>query len=315
MSSIFAKLPVMKYYSPSLWVQRGVSLMELMVGIVIGLLVVAVAMGALMISRQVGGTVSDASDIQQQAAYAMRTIGQQVRQAGVVRLALYRDTLGMTEDECQNDIVCPVALIDESKRRDNELWSLAPILEDVKHKSYNGPRLVFINVKDLEDSEVEKNVWSAHCLGDITKNGGAVYSHFIFKENMLACASSSSGEEKSNDYQPVLRNVADFQTRYLMYDSKAIGNGQQKIKYMETSDVHAMNGWNEIQGIEICLTLFGKERMAIPEGATYQSCAGPEKYNTITDDERRDRLHVTFRSVFQLRGQGKPTQPPAPSIS
>ena len=41
--------------------QRGVTLIELMVGIAIGLLVVAVAMGALMVSRGVTGTVSDAN--------------------------------------------------------------------------------------------------------------------------------------------------------------------------------------------------------------------------------------------------------------
>ena len=44
--------------------QHGVSLLELMVGITIGLLVVAVAMSALMVSRGVSGTVSDASNIQ-----------------------------------------------------------------------------------------------------------------------------------------------------------------------------------------------------------------------------------------------------------
>ena len=62
--------------------QRGLSLLELMVGIAIGLLVVAVAMSALMVSRGVSGTVSDASTIQQQAAYAMRSIGMQLRQSG-----------------------------------------------------------------------------------------------------------------------------------------------------------------------------------------------------------------------------------------
>ena len=62
--------------------QRGVTLIELMVGITIGLLTVAVAMGALMVSRGISGTVSDASTIQQQAAYAMRVIGLQLRQAG-----------------------------------------------------------------------------------------------------------------------------------------------------------------------------------------------------------------------------------------
>ena len=68
--------------------QRGVTLIELMVGITIGLLTVAIAMGALMVSRGVSGTVSDASIIQQQAAYAMRVIGLQLRQAGSLRLNL-----------------------------------------------------------------------------------------------------------------------------------------------------------------------------------------------------------------------------------
>ena len=68
--------------------QRGVTLIELMVGITIGLLTVAVAMGALMVSRGISGTVSDASTIQQQAAYAMRVIGLQLRQAGSLRLNL-----------------------------------------------------------------------------------------------------------------------------------------------------------------------------------------------------------------------------------
>jgi type IV pilus assembly protein PilW len=71
-----------------LYAQRGVTLIELLVGIAIGLLVVAVAMGALMVSRGVSGTVSDASSIQQQAAFAMRTIGLQLRQAGSLRLNL-----------------------------------------------------------------------------------------------------------------------------------------------------------------------------------------------------------------------------------
>ena len=77
--------------------QQGLTLVELMVGIAIGLLVVAVAMGALMVSRGISGTVSDASGIQQQAAYAMRLIGQQLRQAGSMRLNLNPGTT-VTED-------------------------------------------------------------------------------------------------------------------------------------------------------------------------------------------------------------------------
>ena len=68
--------------------QHGVTLIELLVGIVIGLLTVAVAMGALMVSRGVTGSVSDSSMLQQQASYAFRVIGQQLRQAGSLRLNL-----------------------------------------------------------------------------------------------------------------------------------------------------------------------------------------------------------------------------------
>ncbi len=48
--------------------QQGVTLIELMVGIALGLMVIAVAMVALMTSRSISGTVSDASAMQQQAA-------------------------------------------------------------------------------------------------------------------------------------------------------------------------------------------------------------------------------------------------------
>ena len=63
-----------------------------MIGLTIGLIVIGVAMGALLISRGVSGTVSDASGIQQQASYAMRVIGTQLRQAGSLRLNLSPNT-------------------------------------------------------------------------------------------------------------------------------------------------------------------------------------------------------------------------------
>lgn len=59
-----------------------------MVGISIGLLTVSVALGALMASRGISSTVSEVSQMQQQAAYAFRVIGQQLRQAGSVELNL-----------------------------------------------------------------------------------------------------------------------------------------------------------------------------------------------------------------------------------
>ena len=88
---------------------RGVTLIELLVGLIIGLLTVAVAMGALMVSRGVSGTGSDASEIQQQGSYAMRVIGQQIRQAGSLKLDLFPSgAMAGASDTLEH--VVPVAL-------------------------------------------------------------------------------------------------------------------------------------------------------------------------------------------------------------
>ena len=73
---------------PSPRLQQGLSMIELLVGLTIGLMTIAVAIGTLMISRQVSGSVSEASQLQQQAAQAFRSIAQQARQAGSLRLNL-----------------------------------------------------------------------------------------------------------------------------------------------------------------------------------------------------------------------------------
>lgn len=68
--------------------QRGISLIEILVGLTIGLLIVGVALGAVQISRQLAGTTSEASKLQQQASHVLRIVGNQVRQAGALQLNL-----------------------------------------------------------------------------------------------------------------------------------------------------------------------------------------------------------------------------------
>ncbi|MFT4267064.1 MAG: hypothetical protein QM586_07570 [Xenophilus sp.] len=63
---------------------RGIALIELLVGLTVGLLVVAAALGTLAASRGASAAASDVAQLQQQAAYALRVIGEQLRQAGAV---------------------------------------------------------------------------------------------------------------------------------------------------------------------------------------------------------------------------------------
>ncbi|MDR0258920.1 MAG: prepilin-type N-terminal cleavage/methylation domain-containing protein, partial [Comamonas sp.] len=84
---LHAELLSLHLYKPRLR-QQGFSLVELMVGMAVGLLVMAAASVALLASRNLSVTVSDASHLQQQASYVLRIIGLQLRQAGGLHLNL-----------------------------------------------------------------------------------------------------------------------------------------------------------------------------------------------------------------------------------
>ena len=55
--------------------QRGLSLIELLVGIAISLLIIAVALGAIVASRSITGSVDDSGQLQQQASHIFRVMG------------------------------------------------------------------------------------------------------------------------------------------------------------------------------------------------------------------------------------------------
>jgi type IV pilus assembly protein PilW len=66
--------------------QMGVSLIELMIGIAIGMIVVVAAVGSLMYTRVSSSTVGDSTRLYQDASTAFRIIGNQIRQGGARRI-------------------------------------------------------------------------------------------------------------------------------------------------------------------------------------------------------------------------------------
>ena len=64
--------------------QRGVTLIELMVGILIGMLVVAVALLTLSSTRSSSVVVNDVTRLEQQTNMTMDVIGQQINAKGVI---------------------------------------------------------------------------------------------------------------------------------------------------------------------------------------------------------------------------------------
>ncbi len=282
--------------------QRGVTLIELMVGIAIGLLVVAVAMGALMVSRGVTGTVSDASGIQQQGAYAMRLFGQQLRQAGSLRLNRNPGTVVAAElylapvaFETKATSATPLYSFDATKSEQIISGTAAPVTLVVGYRRYTEP--TFISATDVSPSR--------NCLGgpaDSSNHERLESTFWVSSKNELRCAGNPNPALASpptdTDGQPVLQNVANFQVRYLVQNNTA---GNPTLSQVDASGV---TNWAQVQAVEVCLVLYGAEAMDLPAGSNYTDCDGTAVDMSTLTGVRARRMHVPFRNVFQLRSQG-----------
>ena len=282
--------------------QRGVTLIELMVGIAIGMLVVAVAMGALMVSRGVTGTVSDASGIQQQGAYAMRLFGQQLRQAGSLRLNRNPGTVVAAElylapvaFETKATSATPLYSFDATKSEQIISGTAAPVTLVVGYRRYTEP--TFISATDVSPSR--------NCLGgpaDSSNHERLESTFWVSSKNELRCAGNPNPALASpptdTDGQPVLQNVANFQVRYLVQNNTA---GNPTLSQVDASGV---TNWAQVQAVEVCLVLYGAEAMDLPAGSNYTDCDGTAVDMSTLTGVRARRMHVPFRNVFQLRSQG-----------
>ena len=252
--------------------QAGLTLIELMIGLAVGLLVVAVATVSLLGSRSVTGAVSDISGIQQQAAYVMRTFGTQLRQAGSLFLELGLDADG------DGEITSATAF----QLRGSTDTAIAENNGSVTIRFTGYEEPTFANAGPI----------SRNCLGAPGSipagTTTSIESIFTLNGTDLRC----------ND-QPIAQNVAAFQVRYLLQ-----GTDQDDPTMLYTNSAGVAD-WNRVQGVEVCLVLFGTERIDVPAGGvSYTGCDGNAVDITALTGNRTNRMHYVFRNVFQLRSQG-----------
>lgn len=263
--------------------QMGATLIELMVGITIGLLTIAVAIGALLVSRGVSSTVSDATGLQEQASYAFRIIGQQLRQAGSIRLDLASNKADGTPIVAE-DVVAFETVFDSQNNTVNGTDS--PPALTLGAQAFNEPSFVdATNPQLIRDCLRQK--------ATLVAGTGNVQSRFTLAGGQLMCQGSGGGGA-----QPIIRNVADFRITYLIQEGAF--TGAPTIRRVNATVASA--DWTRVFGVEVCLDLVGDERIdtqgAAAADAQYTNCAG-----NLT--AYGGRTHLVFRNVYQLRGQGR----------
>ena len=281
--------------------QSGVTLIELMVGLAIGLLVVAVAMGALMVSRGISGTVSDASGIQQQGAYILRVVSQQLRQTG--SLYLNPDPVGGNS----TDVLSPVAF---EIKADAVGSGNSFIQEESLSGAGTSVTTAFRRYQDnvfLADNATSTTIGTdflaRNCVGapGNSSTDQRVESTFAFDSttNELQCGGNGTAA------QPIAQNVAQFQVTYMVQTTDAAGN--TTVQYTKGSDMPAAATdptWRRVQGVQVCLVLYGSEPIDMPAGSSYTDCAGTSVNMTTLTGERKNRMHLLFRNTYQWRSQG-----------
>ncbi|WP_245593916.1 PilW family protein [Comamonas badia] len=290
--------------------QTGVTLVELMVGLAIGLLVVAVSMGAMMLSRGISGTVSDASGIQQQGSYVLRVIGQQLRQAGSLYLNPSPVPGDISTDPMTAVIFETKALAHGGGNSFDQSNTLAGGNDTVTTGFRRYSDMVFIadNAKAADPSAVPPvsaafgtDFLARNCVGGPgnSKTDERVESDFTYSDNQLFCSGNGA------TVQPLARNVADFQVTYLV--QTVVGGTGTTMQYTKGSDMPTDSTdpmWRRVQGVQVCLVLYGNEPVNMPAGSSYTDCSGASVDMTTLTGPRKDRMHLLFRNTFQLRSQG-----------
>lgn len=266
--------------------QRGLSLIELLVGIAISLLIIAVALGAIVASRSITGSVDDSSQLQQQASHIFRVMGKQLRQAGSLKLSL--STQGNEDDADINDPVAfEIATADFNPKTDT--------ISGIEEPKENQFKLTtaYSNYRELVYISDNKESLQRDCLGE-DGTDTVIRNHFTLRDGNLVCAGI-------NTSQPIANNVAEFELLYLLQSSAAAGSPQ--LQYVTANSVGAGN-WHNVYAVEVCIVLYGNEIINLPEGSNYTNCQGQNVDMSTLTGNRARRMHKVFRNVFQLRSQG-----------
>lgn len=198
--------------------QAGVSVIELLVGLVIGLLVSVAAIGSMSSTKATSTTVSDSTRLHQDAATAFRTIGHHLRQAGAQQLS---DVGGGNVEfnsmfEGYGVVGSPQAL----------------------HGS-DGPS----NAADMLEisHDIETSINAADCLGQIGSPVAGIKNRFELVNGSLRCLGSANAVPG-----PLIDGVEDFQVRYGVRTN-------DNLQYQNTPA-----NWNTVEAVMVCLRLVGQ---------------------------------------------------------
>ena len=240
--------------------QRGISLLEILVGLLIGLLVVAAAVGSVVFTRSAQVTQSDSARLQQQASGVIRLIGLQLKQAGAVEMVnaangkVTFDTRFTGFNGVQDVLVSG---IDGGGTNPDTLNISA---QDQQSNSVPGFPGGTSTVRDCLG-----NVPDAALIGIRMQNSFSVN----VAQQSLMCTGANAGATA----QAVAIGVEDFQVRYAVATPGPTNN--QQLQYQSAPASFINSDTSSIRAVQICLRLVGdRAQTSTGTGNTVVGCDG-----------------------------------------
>lgn len=242
--------------------QSGFSLIELMIGLLVGLVVVIAAMGCLAYTRAASQVVGDSTRLQQDAATAFRIIGQAIRQAGARRLV---DMPGGM-----------VAFNPQYKGIEAHANTGLAINIKGTDGARNGPDTLTID----RDPTGTTGFDSVDCVGGSVAPGENVSNIIRLDAGLLKCGGPGA-------QYGLVAGVEDFQVWYGLRE----GDG---LRYTTASALAQLSPapWDQVEALRICLRLAGG--LKSQPGTPTRGCQD----EVIPND---GRLRRVFFHVFTLR--------------
>lgn len=275
------QVPCSRRLNSTVLQQRGLTLIELMVGITIGLLVVLAAVGSLAFTQITSTVVSDSSRLQQKADNIFRNIGFHLVQAGAIELSpSAADAAVVTFSSAYPGFKNTVtgATVDASVK---QIYSIHGVNGDGSANS-TAPDILRVSYQDTGTSR--------DCLGNRpTVTGVNVDSQFSVTGTDLMCLGATNASAQS-----IADGVEDFQVTYGIQTGD-IGNWQYRFyRADEMLGAGFTPNWANIQAVEICIQITGDNQGNPQPGLVTTGCRG----QTVTND---GKLRRVFRRTFALR--------------
>jgi type IV pilus assembly protein PilW len=260
-------------------VQCGMSLMELMVGITIGLMVVLAAIGSLVFTQATSSVVGDSSRLQQKADSIFRNMGFHIAQAGAILVAPSStdpSRIVFSTDYTGFDTATTGATA-------GQIFSIHGV-----NGASNGPDTLRVSYQDnmlSSDTAADKTKYGVRdCLGNRPTTNAHVDNQFSVSGTDLMCL----GAKSTATAQSIADGVEDFQVTYGV--QTIVANALQYRFYRADEIVD----WSNIQAVNVCLQLTG-ENLGNPQpGLAMTGCRG----QVIASD---GLLRRVFSRTFSVR--------------